>query len=285
MGQLRDRMQQDLEMGGYAPGTVALYLSYVAKYATYFGRSPAVLGQEHLREFARALAAKGLSASTVHGYLSALKFVYARTLGRPEAVAWISFPKKKRHVPTVLSGSQVRRLIDAIQVPTYRALASTLYGAGLRIGEGVQLEVSDVLSARRVLRIRHGKGGRERYAMLSEQLLATLRGYWREVRPPQPLLFRSPHTGRQLSKPTFRKALRRATRAAGIDVHVTPHTLRHCFATHLLEMGVEMRIIQQLLGHVSIRSTGMYAQVTHGLVRRILSPLDVLGTSAASILG
>lgn len=286
MGQLRDRMHQDLVRGGYTLTTMQHYLGCVRKFVEYFGGcSPMKIGQREIRSFVEDLEKRGLSHQRVRQYLAALKFLYVRTLGRPQDVAWISFPRARRRTPKVLSGSEVAQLLAAIESPTYRAMASVCYGAGLRVEEVRGLEVKDVLSDRGLLHVRHGKGGHERYAMLSPTLLTTLREYWKAVRPEGPLLFPSRTSRRAVRAETVRAALRVATASAGIDKRVTPHVLRHSFATHLLEMGVEMRVIQQLLGHSSIRSTAIYAQVTTAIVKRTKSPLDVLGTPEAAVLG
>jgi site-specific recombinase XerD len=280
-------MQQDLERGDYSRGTVGVYLACVQIFVDHCGgRSPLRLGRDDIRAFVDDLMTRKLSPQRVIQYLAALKFLYARTLGRPVEVSWIKYPRVKRRVPAVLLGSEVERLLAAIEHPVFRAIATVLYGAGLRVGEALVLEVKDVLSDRGLLHVRAGKGGHERFAMLPPRLLTSLRDYWRAVRPmPPPLLFPSPRTGGPCCRQALRRALNRAAIAAGIQTHVTPHVLRHSFATHLLEMGTEMRVIQQLLGHTSIRSTTIYAQVTTGLVQRTKSPLDVLGTPAAKVLG
>lgn len=285
MGLIRDRMQQDLERGGYRPRTIEVYLKCAQHFVDHCGgRSPLQLGQEELRAYVTYLEERELSRQRVQQYLAALKFLYGRTLGRPQNVAWLTFPRAKRTTPTFLSGTVVTALLAEITSPTCHAVASALYGAGLRIDEALRLEVRDVLSAQSLLHVRHGKGGHERYAMLSSRLLETLRTYWRKVRPRSELLFPSPRTGRRIDPSTVRQALRRAASKAGIHERVTPHVLRHSFATHLLELGVEIRIIQQLLGHASIRTTGRYAQVTSAIVQRTTSPFDVLGTPAGEVL-
>lgn len=286
MGQIRDRMQQDLGRAAYSMGTVKNYLACVQHYVDHFGgRSPLKLGQEEMRAFVEHLERRELSPARVRQYLAALKFLYSKTLGRPIEVAWVSFPRSKRRTPSVLSGSEVARVLAAIESLTYRTIAAVCYGAGLRIGEVRRLEVKDVLSHRGLLHVRHGKGGHERYAMLSSTLLDTLRAYYKAVRPEGPLLFSSRTSRRAVSADTVRAALHVAATSAGIDKRVTPHVLRHSFATHLLELGVEMRVIQQLLGHSCIRSTAIYAQVTTAIVKRTKSPLDVLGTPEAAVLG
>jgi integrase/recombinase XerD len=282
---IRLRMQQDLKRGDYAPGTVEVYLECVQTFVDHHdGRSPLRLGRDEMRAFVDDLKARGLSSQRVIQYMAALKFLYAKTLGRPDEVSWMKYPKVKRRTPIVLTGSEVERLLAAIESPAHRAFAQVLYGAGLRIGEVLALEVRDVLSDRGVLHVRAGKGGHQRYAMLAPRLLASLRQYWREVRPCPPLLFPAPRRTKSYKR-TIARALARAAKRAGIDKRVTPHVLRHSFATHLLEMGTELRVIQQLLGHVSIRSTTIYAHVTASLVRRTKSPLDALGTPEASVLG
>ncbi len=286
MGLIRDRMQQDLERGGYSGATTRHYLACVKDLvAHYEGRSPLKLGQDEMRTFIAEVEGRGLSAQRVRQYLAAFKFLYIKTLARPEQVAWISFPREKRRMPGILSGSEVVRVLDAIENVRCRAIASVLYGAGLRVNEACKLEVTDVLSNRGLLHVRSAKGGNERFAMLSPRLLITLRDYWRAVRPTPPLLFGSAGTGRPPWPETVRAALRAAAVSAGVQKRVTPHVLRHSFATHLLEMGVDMRVIQQLLGHASMRSTAVYAQVTSALVKRTKSPLDILGTPEAALLG
>jgi integrase/recombinase XerD len=283
---IRLRMQQDLERGDYSPRTVEVYLACAQAFVDHHdARSPLRLGRDDLRSFVDHLKARGLSSQRVIQYMASLKFLYACTLGRPVEVSWMKYPKVKRRTPTALSGSEVERLLSAIERPVFRALATVLYGAGLRVGEALVLEVSDVLSDRGLLHVRAGKGGHQRYAMLPPRLLAALREYWRAERPKPPLLFPSPHTGRPLHRQCLRVALRKAAVAAGIQKRVTPHILRHSFATHLLEVGTELRVIQQLLGHVSLRSTAIYAHVTTSLVRRTKSPLDILSTPEAAVLG
>ena len=286
MGQIRDRMQQDLERAGYSLGTVKHYLACAKDFVDHCGgRSPLQLGQDEMRAFVEHLEGRKLSAQRVRQYLAALKFLYGKTLGRPEETAWVMFPRSRRRTPAVLSGSEVARLLAEIESVTCRAVATVCYGAGLRVDEARRLEVTDILSDRGLLHVRRGKGGHERFAMLSQRLLTTLREYWRAVRPPPPLLFPSALGPRPIHAETVRTALRKAADAAKIGKRVTPHVLRHSFATHLLEMGVEMRVIQQLLGHASMRSTAVYAQVTSAIVKRTKSPLDVLGTPEAQVLG
>ena len=287
MSTLRDRMQRDLERGGYTAKTIQQYLRCAQRFVDHFqGRSPMKLGQLEIRVFVDHLYERKLSSQRIIQFICALKCLYGRTLGRPQEVAWIKLPRfKRRRTPTVLSGSEVMLVLAAIEDPSLRAIACVCYGAGLRIEEARRLEVRDVLSTRGLLHVRNGKGGHQRFAMLSPTLLAALRQYWKKVRPSGHVLFPSPQTGRPFHPDTVRRAIHAAVRAAGINKRVTPHVLRHSFATHLLELGVQVHVIQQLLGHSSERSSVLYAHVTSALVARTPSPLDVLGTPQATILG
>jgi integrase/recombinase XerD len=197
---------------------------------------------------------------------------------------WLS-PRRPKRLPVILSGSEVEALLEAVESIKYRAALMTAYGAGLRIGEVCRLQVEDIDSRRMLLHIRDGKGGRDRYGVLSRRLLAVLRAYWKQVRPPKPYLFPGPKPDRPLSAESVRKVLRKAVQTSGITKHVTPHILRHSFATHLLESGTDIRTIQVLLGHQSIRTTQIYTQVSPEQIRRVKSPLDILGTEEAKVLG
>jgi integrase/recombinase XerD len=286
MAELRDRMQQDLKNKGRTPTTIRHYLGCVQAFVDHFqGRSPMTLGQREIRLFADHLDARKLSAQRVSQYLAAIKLLYVRTLGRPQEVAWIAFPRVKQRLPDVLARSEVARLLDAIKSPTVHAIASVCYGAGLRIDEACRLRTCDVLSKRGWLYVRRGKGGRSRYAKLSPALLVTLREYWKNVRPSGEFLFPCTQSGGAFRPSSVRKAIHRAARAAQLPMRVTPHMLRHSFATHLLEMDVDIRVIQQLLGHKDIRAPALYAQVTSALIARTPNPLDVLRKPEAEILG
>lgn len=286
MERISDRMRRDLERGGYRDRTITHYLRDAREFVEHFdGRAPGKMGRSEVRAFLEHVERRDLSDQRVRQYMAALKFLYARTLGRPEAVSGFVWPKKRKRTPTVLTGDEVQRLLAAIEHPTYRAIAHVLYGAGLRIEEARALEVRDVLSSRGLLHVRHGKGGHERYASLSPRLLEALRSYWREQRPPLPMLLPSPRTGGPFSTKSVRDSLKLAAAAARIDKRVTPHVLRHSYATHLLELGVQMRVIQQLLGHAHESTTGMYAHVTGAIVKSTHSPLDLLGTAEGRVFG
>jgi site-specific recombinase XerD len=246
-------------------------------------RSPEEMGKEEVRDFLIHLRdERKAHPLTINCYVAALKFLYANTLDRPEVVpTWFS-PRKPRKLPQILSGKEVEALFDAITSLKYRAALMTTYAAGLRISETCRLQVADVDSERMLLHVREGKGGAERYAMLSSRLLVVLREYWKRARPPRPYLFPGQRPDRPLHPGSVRKVLRKAVEDAGIKRRVTPHQLRHSFATHLLDAGTDIRTIQVLLGHRSITTTQIYAQVSP---QRTKSPLDLLGTEEANQLG
>jgi len=286
MGELRDRMEADMRLRNLRPSTQVTYLGYIHNFAAYHMRSPKEMGEKEVRDFLVHLRdERGLTPSTIIGYVSALKFLYANTLGRPEVVRPWLMPRRAKKLPQILKGSEVEAVLDAVESLKYRAVLMTAYGAGLRVGEVCRLQVPDIDSGRMLLHVRDGKGGRERYAMLSPRLLGVLRAYWKQERPAGPYLFAGQKADSPLTSASVRKVLHKAVKASGITKKVTPHLLRHSFATHLLETGNDIRTIQVLLGHASIRTTQIYAQVSPEHIRRVKSPLDMLGTEEAKVLG
>jgi len=276
---LRERMEQDLTLGDYAPGTRTQYLLSVSHFARHFGRSPEKMGQAEVRAYVEHLVKKRkLKPSNLKVQMAGLKFLYGTTLGRPEAVAWMSWPQQRAKLPVVLSGTEVEQLLSAMSTPMFRALAMVMYGAGLRISEACMLQVGDIDAARGVIHVRHGKGNRPRNVMLSPRLLAALRSYWGAARPPQPYLFPGDDPRQPVTPDRVRKAVAAAVEASGLAKRVTPHTLRHCFATHMMETGTDVAVIQALLGHASIRSTMRYTHVSRAHLAKAKSPLDMLGT-------
>ena len=227
---------------------------------------------------------KKVKPATHHIYVAALKFFYRTTLGRSEEVASIAWPKVPKTLPDILSGREVEQLFDAVRSIKYRTILMTAYGHGLRVTESCCLKIDDIDSKRMLLHVQ-GKGHKDRFVMLSERGLKALRYYFKCVRPPGPYLFPGKNTSMPLNPRTIRRAIKRAARKCGIDKRISPHSLRHGFATHLLELGEDIRTIQHLLGHGSIRSTMRYTYVTEKHLGRIQSPLDVLGTPKAKILG
>jgi integrase/recombinase XerD len=286
MGQLRERMRQDLLLGGYRLQTIERYLARAHNLVAYFRRPPTEIGAEDIRRYLlHLLEDRHYQPGTMKGVLGGIRFLYTVTLRRPEVVAWFKFPRQARTLPDILSATEVEGLLGCIEKLQHRALIMAAYGAGLRVTEACRLCVQDIDSRRGVIHVRNGKGGKDRYVMLSARLLAVLREYWRAARPPGPHLFPGMHESEVVSRKTVNRAVKQAAVDAGISKRVTTHSLRHAFATHLLEGGTDIRTIQVLLGHASIRTTAHYAQVSTRHVGQTTSPLDVLGTPEARKLG
>jgi integrase/recombinase XerD len=275
MSPLRRRMIEDMAVRNLSPATQRSYLHAVAKFSRFFGRPPDRLGLEDVRAFQVHLVSSGISWPALNQTVCALRFFYGVTLGHGEIPERIPYAREPRKLPVVLSADEVVRFLEAVASLKSRAALTTAYAAGLRASEVVGLKVGNIDSRRMVIRVEHGKGGKDRYVMLSAQLLAILRTYWRLARPEHWLF-----PGREASKPidvqVLYAACRSARAAAGLDKRVSVHTLRHSFATHLLESGTDIRIIQVLLGHANLSSTARYTQVSSGLIRRTTSPLDRL---------
>jgi site-specific recombinase XerD len=279
-------MEADLKLRNLRPSTQESYLACAKALAKFHRRSPADLGGEEVKAFLLDLRdVRKRSPSTLKVHVAALKFLYEVTLQRPEVVRSIPSPRVPEKLPQILSGTEVEALLGAVSSVKYRALLMTTYGAGLRIGEACRLKSTDIDSKRMVIRVEDGKGGRDRYAMLSARLLLVLREYYREIRPEPPYLFPGQQPAEPIQADSVRAVLKVVVRECGITKPVTPHLLRHSFATHLLESGTDLRTIQVLLGHRSIRTTQRYAQVSTGLISRTVSPLDLIGTPKGEVLG
>lgn len=272
---LRRRMIEDMTVRNLSPATQQSYLHAVSKFSRHFGRAPDRLGIEDVRAFQVHLVSIGISWPALNQTVCALRFFYGVTLGCGEVPERIPYAREPRKLPVVLGADEVVSFLEAVPSLKARTALTTAYAAGLRASEAARLKVGDIDSSRMVMRVEHGKGGRDRNVMLSAQLLRILRTYWRLTRP-QLWLF----PGRDESKPidpqVLHSACRSACAAAGLAKRVTVHTLRHSFATHLLENGTDIRIIQVLLGHANLSSTARYTQVSNGLIRRTESPLDRL---------
>ena len=275
MSPLRRRMIEDMTIRNLSPATQRSYIYAVAKFSRHFRCSPDRLGVEHVRAYQVHLAAQQRSWAHINQVSCALRFFYSVTLGRREALERIVSAREPSKLPVVLSADEIVQFLEAVRGLRNRAALTAAYGAGLRVAEVARLTVTDIDSARMVIRIEHGKGGKDRYVMLSAQLLQILRAYWRISRPGRWLF-----PGRGLARPvnvaTLQAACRRATREARLSKPVTVHTLRHSFATHLLEAGTDIRIIQVLLGHAHVSTTARYAQVATSVVAATTSPLDRL---------
>jgi site-specific recombinase XerD len=274
---LRQRMIDDLTIRNMSANTQKAYVYAVAKFAAFHGRSPDELTIEDVRDYRLHLIARGLQPTSINTIMGALRFLYGVTLGRKAMVEDIPYARKADKLPPVLSGEEVIRFLKAIDDLKMRALFTSIYAAGLRVSEAVALTAKDIDSDRMVLVVRQGKGRKDRYVMLSEQLLTVLRAYWRRARP-QTWLFPGPDPSRPITARTVQRACRDTVAAAGLDPSVTVHTLRHSFATHLLEQGVDIRVIQDLLGHRNITSTTRYARVAVNAIRQIQSPLERLAS-------
>lgn len=275
MSPLRRRMIEDMTIRNLSPATQRSYLHAVSKFSRHFGQSPDCLGLAEVHAFQVHLVATGIAWASLNQIVCALRFFYGVTLGQatiPERIAYAREPQK---LPVVLSADEVVRFLEAIPSLKSRTALTTVYAAGLRVSEAVMLKIADIDSQRMVIRVEHGKGGKDRYVMLSPQLLRILRGYWRLARPRR-WLFPGRDEDRPLEPTTLHAACRSARTAAGLAKEVTPHTLRHSFATHLLENGTDIRIIQVLLGHANLQSTARYARVATKTISQTPSPLDRL---------
>jgi site-specific recombinase XerD len=272
---LRQRLIDDLRIRNYAPRTIQGYVAAVAKLARHFGRSPDQLGPDDLRAFQVHLVNAGASWSQFNRITCGLRFFYAYTLGRPDAVPFLPFGKRPRRLPVVLSPGEVAVLLDAARPGRDRVLLQTSYACGLRIGELLRLEVTDIDSARMVVVVRQGKGAKDRQVPLSLRLLGELRDYWSAARP-RPWLFPGGVAGRPLHPGTVQRMFRRVRQRAGLAKAATVHTLRHSFATHLLEAGVDLFTLKALMGHQSLATTALYLHVSRRLLERTPSLLDLI---------
>lgn len=279
MTTLRQRMIDDLTLRNYSPRTIETYVARIVAFVKFHRRSPEQLGPEDVRTFQMHLLKEGASWSLFNQTVSALKFLYRVTLRVSWAVEQIPYGRRPRPLPVVLSQDEVVRLIEAVPHPVHQIALLTTYAAGLRISETVALQTEHIDSARMLIHIEHGKGQKPRLVPLSEVLLRRLRRYWRDHRPRvvgSPWLFPSDDAARPVHTTTIEKACQKARVAAGITKHATPHTLRHCYATHALEAGVDLRTVQALLGHATLSTTAIYTHVQRKLVTATRSPLDAI---------
>ncbi len=278
---LRRRMAGDMTIRGFTPSTQRGYLAAVENFTAFFGRSPDQASAEDLRRYQLHMRSSGISATSMNAAVSALRFFFTVTLGRDDAQVGMTTVREPRKLPVVLSPEEVARLLDAAPGLKYRAALSVAYGAGLRASEVVSLKLADIDSERMVIRVEQGKGRKDRYAMLSEPLLHLLRAWWlaareRGVMLPGGWLFPGQNPVNPLTTRQLRRAFDGARAAAGIDKRVSLHTLRHCFATHLLEQNVDIRVIQVLLGHSKLDTTARYSHLASTTLRAVKSPLEHL---------
>lgn len=279
-----EKMAQDLELRNLSESTRATYLRAAKRFVAFFMVPPEEMGEAEVRAYMRHRLEE-VKPSTAHTELGAIKFLYEVTLDRPEVVARIPWPKVRKPLPDILSGSEVILVLAAVDSLMHRTILMCAYGAGLRISEACSLRHEDIDSKRMLIKVRNAKGGKDRYVMLAQNLLQGLREYFRQERPPRPWLFPGQRAGHHITREAVGAALRKAIKEVPLEKRVTPHVLRHSFATHLLETGADIRTIQVLLGHASIRSTQFYTRVSTAHLARTRSPLDSLGAEAGEVLG
>jgi site-specific recombinase XerD len=274
---LRQRMTEDMQVRNLSPHTQASYLQQVSLFARYFRTSPDALTPEHIRTYQIYLTnEKRLAPNSIHTAVAALRFLYKVTLKKDWTFGEdIPLPKKPQKLPVVLSPEEVVHFLNCVDRGKHRVILTTCYAAGLRISEAVRLKAAAIDSARMVVRVEQGKGRKDRYVMLSPMLLEILRSYWRAVRP-QEWLFPGSHDNQPITKEAVEAACQKAHRLAGLSKSVTPHSLRHAFAVHLLESGTDLRTIQLLLGHRSLATTAKYLRIATNKVCATSSPLDLL---------
>ncbi len=276
MTPLRQRMLEDMSIRNFAENTQLSYVQQISAFARFFDRSPEELGPEQVRIYQSHLVIdRHLAASSVGTATAALRFLYRVTLKRDWTCDDIPMPKKPFKLPVVLSPEEVTLFLASVVNLKHRTILTTIYAAGLRVSEATHLKVTDVDSQRMVIRVDQGKGNKDRYVMLSPRLLETLRSYWTTVRS-RPWLFPGDIPGHPISRDAVGQACQKAHRACGITKPITPHSLRHAFATHLLESGTDVRRIQLLLGHRSLATTSRYLKIATSTVCATASPLDLL---------
>jgi len=282
MTNLRKRMLEELQRRNYSSETIRAYLFAVKDFATYFGKRPDLLRQEHLRQYQlHLLNDRKLTVDTIVGRIAALRFFFVKVLRRPYRDIDLVYPKRPERLPVILSEEEVARLIESAATSYHRVILMTLYGAGLRREELCRLKVTDVDSQRMVLHVRQGKGHKDRDVTLSPRLLEVLRDYWK-WRKPKTYLFPSYHSKRReqpISSKTVYYAVCEAARRAGIKKKVYPHLLRHSWATHLLERGTDLRAIQMLLGHFDLEATTIYLHLSQQHLQSVNNPIETLPIS------
>jgi integrase/recombinase XerD len=272
---LRQRMIEDMTSRRFKESTKKDYVRHVRNFVDFLGRSPDAATAEDVRLYQLHLAEQKIGAPSINAAVAALRFFFNVTLERPELARHLVGVHLPRRAPVVLSQEEVSLLLDAAPGLKYKAAFGVAYGAGLRVSEVVALKVSDIDSQRMTLRVEQGKGQRDRYVMLSPQLLEWLRDWWRAARP-QAWLFPGQNPVNPMSARQLSRIVRETAREAGIAKRVSPHTLRHSFATHLLEQNVDIRVIQVMLGHAKLETTALYTRVAVNTIRDVASPLEKL---------
>lgn len=276
MTPLRQRMLEDMQLRNFSPHTQDAYIRAVAQFTRHFMLPPETLGADHVREFLLHLVQERKGGWSCYNQIRAgLLFFFRITLGRDEAIDNVPCARHRRRLPVVLSQEELQRFFAVIRNVKHQAMLMTMYGAGLRVSELVSLRIEDVDSTRMLLRICEGKGQKQRYAKLSPHMLAVLREYYKASRP-QTWLFPGMMAGQPLTRMSVNKVIKYLGKRAGLTKNITPHTLRHSYATHMLDAGADLRTIQVLLGHRSITSTSIYTHVSQAKIDAAPSPLDLL---------
>jgi integrase/recombinase XerD len=276
MNPLRQRMIEDLKIRNRSPRTIEAYVQHVAQFARHFGRSPELLGPEEVRQYQLYLVEKKkVSFSTLNQCISGLRFLYGTTLGRPEMLPRLPYGKRPKKIPRVLSKAQVVKLLQCVPNRCHRLILTTLYATGLRLSEALHLRPGDIDSQQMMIFVARGKGNKQRLAPLSPALLGELRAWWSEHRNPQ-WLFPGKSPDRPLHPAQVQKACQRAVDRAGLPPGVSAHTLRHTFATELLEAGVDLLTIQKILGHADIKTTLIYTHVRRDRLHAAAQALGML---------
>ena len=277
MTPLRQRMMEDMELRNLSPDTIRSYVFQVAQFAKHFGKSPDLLGSAEVRQYQLfLLREKKFARSTLKQEVAALRFFYRTTLGREQGIEQLRYGRREKRLPTVLSKKEVFTVFSVTRNMKHRTIMMTLYSTGIRVSELTRLCVNDIDSNRMVIRVHQGKGKKDRYVPLLPSLVTVLRVYWKKYRPTD-ALFPSQRGGCALSKSAVWKICAEAKRKAHLSKRVTPHTFRHTFATHLLEAGTDLRTIQVILGHRSLRTTAMYLHVAENGIRLKKEAEDLLG--------
>ncbi len=270
---LRRRMIEDMTIRKLAPKTQQGYIRTIKNFAAFLGRTPDTASLEDIRRFQLRLAQSGAQPPILNHTVSALRFFFRVTLKRHDVIEYTTFIREPRKLPVVLSPEEVARLLNAAPGLKYKAALSVAYGAGLRAAEVVSLKVCDIDSKRMIIRVEQGKGHKDRNVMLSPSLLELLRTWWRAARP-QGWLFPGRNPVQPMTTRQLNRACHAAAEAAGIERNVSLHTLRHSFATHLLEQNIDVRVIQVLLGHAKLDSTALYTRVATKTIQQVTSPLE-----------
>ena len=284
MVQLRDRFIRDLKNRGLSPNTVDQYVYCVQNFFSHIGLLPNKVSLDDINQFQLHLTdERKVASSTINVYVFALRFFFLLTLQKPWKIETIPYQRTGRRLPEVFSPPELSLLFKSISNIKHLALLMTIYSGGLRVSEALHLQASDVDSQRMVIRVDQGKGRKDRYVPLSETLLPILRSYWKHVRP-QNWLFEGQDPQKPLNRASVEKVFNKKTKEIGITKNVTVHSLRHSFATHLMERGVDIRTIQQLLGHRSLSSTMIYTHVAKNYINLAGSPLDELGQELDGLL-